>query len=205
MEYQQAETERFPQMVFPADMRSLVSKHEFGIPVAEAERKIYLRSEYAEKERGRDVLALINVIPSKNGGADPTLHPQITDHGIEGERRHSGDPYPREYGDDSSERTYAGLFGGSEGLGYYGIHGFVDHRKARVYRGSRVRHDGGTDRLGARNEAEYALYRERADETQSDDLPERHGDPFRRFFQNEAQEQYREDDISRRNAHIDDA
>ena len=192
-------------------MRLFVRYDVLGALLANTERQIYARLDDTENEGRSNVLALINVLLVKHRRAYALFELQVADERVYDHRKYADEPKYREDRYQKLEKIYF-LLGRNRHrrTADYRRDSVVDAAKAGVYIAVNVkrlaeisRHYVGADRLGARDQAENALDRERADKSESDHAPKSHADPFGRLFHKQAQKQYRKNDVARRDAHVE--
>ena len=167
--------------------------------------QIDARVHNAEDERRGDLVANINILPQRNGGAHAPPQPQITHECVSKHRCETEKPYPaREIG-PHIERVDACQRRGGKALAQRRVHRVVDElHAARDGRRGVEPHDLGADRLRARDQAQRALDGERQHQAQRDHAPEQDVHPLRGPFKHEAQRQHDQHQPARRNAQIEE-
>ena len=201
---QQQKSNRLDKVVASRKVRFFMRDDVRRVLLRYAKRQVDLRAHHAEDERGCRVFALIDVVPQAHRCPHASAQAQIADGGIEQHCRDADKPQHRIHRDPDLERVGTGKLGGGKALGDDGVDHAVYRGNTAVDRGRRVEHDRGADRLGTRDEAERAFDGKRAEQPQSHDAPQHNMQPFRRFFQQQAQKEHREHEPARRNAHVED-
>ena len=167
--------------------------------------QIDARVHNAEDERRGDLVANINILPQRNGGAHAPPQPQVTHECVSKHRREADEPHPSREIRPHIERVDACQRRGGKALAQRWVHRVVDDRHAaRDGRRGIEPHDLGADRLRARDQAQRALDGKRQHKTQRDHAPEQDIHPLGGAPQHHAQRQHRQHEPARRNAQIEE-
>ena len=203
MKRQKKESERLPQVVFSADVCIFVRYDVYHILPAHIERQINPRLEDPEHKGGYYALALIDVIMAEHSGADPALYTDEADRCVDQQSGDAREPHRCQYGYPHLQGICAVARIGRERAAHDRIDRVVEDRYSRIEGRRAVRHNARAHDLSARYQADGALDRERTDETQRRDTPQKYPDPLRCLAEEQTEEQYGKQDIARRYAHIE--
>ena len=202
---QQGKAQRLPPVVTPREVRALMREHTPPLRLVQRGGQIDARAQDAEDERRGDLVANINILPQRNGGAHAPPQPQIAHERVEQHRREADEPHPaREIG-PHIEQVDACQRRGGKALAQRRVHRVVDElHAARDGRCGIELHDLGAEGLRARDQAQRALDGERQHQAQRDHAPEQDVHPLRGPFKHEAQHQHDQHQPARRNAQIEE-